>query len=109
MKCKKNKIKNKKTCILVLTKLLENDILILETCTICKKMRGGEDMKGNVLKGKLLQNGKTYKDCADAIGVSVTTFSDKMNGKRVFSVEEANKLSTYVGLNHNERVEIFLT
>ena len=65
--------------------------------------------KLNVLKGKLVEKGKTYAECADALIVSVTTFSDKMNGKSKFSVEEANTLSNYIGLTGEERIDIFLS
>ena len=78
-------------------------------CIICKKMEGGAVMPNlERLKGKLLENGKTYEDCANEIGVSTTTFSDKMNGKRKFYVEEANGLSDFISLSFEERKEIFL-
>lgn len=62
----------------------------------------------NMLKGKLIEKNKTYSLCATALKISVTSFCDKMNGKRKFSVEEANKLSQFIGLTNEEKIEIFL-
>lgn len=64
--------------------------------------------KLEVLKGKLVENKKTYLVCAKHLGVSVTTFSDKMNGKRKFNVEEVNMLSSMINLSDAEKVDIFL-
>lgn len=59
------------------------------------------------LKGKITEQETSYAKCADKIGVSVTTFSDKMNGKRKFYVEEANELSNFLNLSVQDRFEIF--
>ncbi len=40
------------------------------------------------LKGKLIEKELTYKDCATAIGISVTSFSKKVNGSSKFYIEE---------------------
>lgn len=64
--------------------------------------------KLNTLKGKLLEKRKTYNECAAELGVSVTTFSDKMNGKSKFNVEEANILANFIGLSDVEKIDIFL-
>lgn len=61
------------------------------------------------LKGKLVEKKKTYEDCAKAINVSVTTFSNKMNGKGSFYIEEVNNLSDFLEFTNDEKVEIFLT
>ena len=62
----------------------------------------------DMLKGKLTEKRKTYADCANKLNICITTFSDKMNGKRKFTVEEANALSGFIGLNNQEKIEIFL-
>ena len=62
----------------------------------------------NVLKGKLREKGKTYSDCATAIGISTTSFSEKINGRRNFTVEEANDVSVYLEMTDKEKVDIFL-
>ena len=64
--------------------------------------------KLNKLKGKLIEKNKKYIECANELGISITTFSDKMNGKRKFNVEEANTLANYIGLSDKEKVDIFL-
>lgn len=60
------------------------------------------------LKGKLREKKKTYADCAGAIGVTVTTFSNKINGKSDFDIVEINELSNYLKLTEIEAMEIFL-
>ena len=35
----------------------------------------------NKLKGKMREQGKRYSDCAKYIGISTSTFSDKINAK----------------------------
>lgn len=62
----------------------------------------------NVLKGKLREKGKTYADCATAIGISTTSFSEKINGRRNFTVEEANDVSAFLEMTDKEKVDIFL-
>jgi DNA-binding XRE family transcriptional regulator len=61
------------------------------------------------LKGIMIEKKATYEDGAKAIGVSVTTFSKKMNGKCKFYVEEAEKLSNFLDLSNEERCFIFLS
>lgn len=65
--------------------------------------------KLNVLKGKLLEKNKKYVECASELDMSITTFSDKMNGKSKFNVEEANALSNFIGLSDKEKIDIFLS
>lgn len=64
--------------------------------------------KLNALKGKLVEKNKRYYECANQLGISVTTFCDKMNGKSKFNVEEANALANFIGLSDEEKVNIFL-
>lgn len=65
-------------------------------------------MNINKLKGKLVEKTVTYADCAEVIGVSVTTFSNKMNGTSKFYVEQAQVLSEFLKLSNSERIDIFL-
>ena len=60
------------------------------------------------LKGKLVENRKTYDECSKYLGITITTFSDKMNGKRRFYVDEVNRLSELLGLSNEEKIDIFL-
>lgn len=65
-------------------------------------------MSSNILKGKLVEKNVTYKDCATALDVSITTFTKKINNPSSFSIEEANKLANYLKLSKEERINIFL-
>lgn len=61
------------------------------------------------LKGVLTEKKKTYEECAKNIGISVTTFNDKINGRRAFSCWEAARLSDFLSLTAAEKVYIFLS
>lgn len=60
------------------------------------------------LKGKLVEKGKTYSDCAEYLGFSTVTFNNKINGKGKFYIDEVNKLSEFLGLTNEEKINIFL-
>ena len=66
-------------------------------------------MNLNKLKGLLREKGKTYQECADFLEMSITTFSDKMNGVRKFYIEELDRLGDFLGLSRAEKAEIFLS
>lgn len=59
------------------------------------------------LRGVLSEKKKSYRECASALGMSVTTFSNKMNRKSRFSVPEANNLSEFLKLSDEEKLRIF--
>lgn len=61
------------------------------------------------LKGVLTEKKKTYEDCAKQLKISVTSFNDKINGRRAFSCWEATELSKFLGLTTEERAQIFLS
>ena len=61
------------------------------------------------LKGKLVERRKTYKDCAEHLNITITAFSNKMNGHSKFYVEEVNRLSELLELSTNEKISIFLS
>lgn len=66
-------------------------------------------MDRDKLKGVLRQHNKTYEDCAEALNMSITAFSNKMNGVSRFYVEEANDLANFLDLSYREKKEIFFT
>ena len=66
-------------------------------------------MNNQMLKGKLCGEGKTYRDLANVLGLSVTSVSDKMNGKSKFDCAEACIIKNWIRLTDKEAVEIFLT
>lgn len=66
-------------------------------------------MNNNKLKGKIVEKGLTYEDCSAILNISITAFSNKINGKSVFTVIEANTLSSALQLSMAEKVDIFLS
>lgn len=60
------------------------------------------------LKGKIVEKNRTYSECAQALGISTTGFSNKMNGRSNFDVLEINKLVEYLNLTDREAIDIFL-
>lgn len=66
-------------------------------------------MNHRKLKAKLVEMGKTYKDCAKVIGVDPSTFSNKMNGRSNFYIHEVNRLSEYLQLTESEKAAIFMS
>ena len=65
-------------------------------------------MNSQKLKGKIREEGKTYQECANAIGISVTNFTNKVNGKSPFKLPEANALGDYLHMNGDEKISVFL-
>lgn len=47
------------------------------------------------IRSLLTYHGKTIKDAADAIGISVTSLSDKLNGKKRWWLDDAIELKLY--------------
>ncbi len=70
---------------------------------------GGDKMNLPMLKGKLYERKKTYKDLAQVLGLSVTSVNDKMNGRSDFDCAEACIIKGWVPLTDQESIEIFLT
>ena len=66
-------------------------------------------MNTQKLKGLLVEKGKTYEECAKALNMSITSFSNKMNDKTRFDIVEINKLVNYLELNKEEATNIFLS
>lgn len=60
------------------------------------------------LKGKLREKSKTYLMCSQLLGISIATFSDKMNGKSRFYIDELDRLGDYLDMTNEERENIFL-
>ena len=65
-------------------------------------------MELNKLKGKLTEMKCTYEDCANTLGISITSFANKINGKSSFKLLEVKKLSDFLRLSPDEIVSIFL-
>lgn len=66
------------------------------------------NMKIDKLKGKIRERSKTYRDCAEMIGISKASFNSKMNGKSRFYIDELAVLGNYLCMTDAEKVDIFL-
>jgi hypothetical protein len=64
-------------------------------------------MNSNKLKGYLREKNKSYSDCSKAIGITITSFSNKLNGKSLFNITEINDLVSYLNMDYNTAMEIF--
>lgn len=65
-------------------------------------------MKVNKLKAKIKECGRSQKECADYLGLSLYAFNLKVNGKNRFYCYEAEKLGKFLNMSDNEKVDIFL-
>lgn len=65
-------------------------------------------MNIQMLKGKLYEKQKTYRDMAKALGISVTAVNNKMNGKTEFDCAEACIIKNWLPLSDKESIDIFL-
>lgn len=65
-------------------------------------------MNIQMLKGKLYEKQKTYKDMAEALKISVTAVNNKMNGKTEFDCAEACIIKNWLPLSDKESIDIFL-
>lgn len=65
-------------------------------------------MKLNKIKGKLKECNITYGELSSMIGISQATFSDKMNGKKRFYIDEIKKMSKILNFTDEEKIDIFL-
>lgn len=61
-----------------------------------------------MLKGKLYERKKTYKDLAEALNISVTAVNNKMNGRTEFDCAEACIIKKWLPLTNEESINIFL-
>lgn len=63
----------------------------------------------NLLKGKIVASGIGRKELARMAHMSESTLSDKINGKRSFTVDEVEILCSVLKIEScEEKVEIFL-
>lgn len=60
------------------------------------------------LKGKIREEGKSYRYIAEKIGVSLSTFNNRMNGVSLFDIIEASKVAVILNIPP-EDIPIFFT
>lgn len=62
----------------------------------------------NKLKSYLALKGMTIKDLAEAIGMSISTLSNKINGKTEFTASEIAQIQTTLDIPDEEVLDIFI-
>ena len=62
----------------------------------------------NKLKGKFVEQGKTYADAAKALGCSRSSIAHKMNGRVAITCNDAILFSELLSLTPAEKIDIFL-
>jgi len=110
VECKKNLKWEDKTCTAVLTLFFSSGIfrsikLARHTSSFKKEVMC---LNADKLKGKLVEKKKSYSQCAEALSITLTTFSNKMNGSSKFYIDEVRALSNFLKLTNNEKIDIFL-
>lgn len=61
------------------------------------------------LKGKIVSEGFTQKDFAEKIGISASSLSQKLSGKRDFTIGEVDRICSVLCIvDAGQKVEIFL-
>jgi plasmid maintenance system antidote protein VapI len=61
-----------------------------------------------MLRGKIVEKGKTNGEIAEIIGINQSTFSSKINSGK-FTLEEADKISCALELSLTEATAIFFS
>lgn len=65
-------------------------------------------MKLHKVKGRLKEYDLTYDEFCLMIGMSRTSFCDKINGKKRFYIDEVKKISKALNFTDEEKIDIFL-
>lgn len=64
-------------------------------------------MQPSRIKVKLFEKGITYKEASKRIGISLAAFTNKINSRSCFTVEEAICISKMLELSDEETIDIF--
>lgn len=57
-----------------------------------------------MLKGKIVENGKTQGDMAKKLGISLQSFNAKINGKRKFNLDEVVAICKELKIEEPNRI-----
>lgn len=60
------------------------------------------------LKGRIREKGSNYRDISKEIGMSLSAFNDKMNGRTAFDIVEASKVAAILDISP-ENIAYFFT
>jgi DNA-binding XRE family transcriptional regulator len=66
-------------------------------------------MESNLLKGKLKERALTQGEAAERLGVSLSCFNAKLNGRTEFSLRELQGLKRMLALSARQVDQIFFT
>jgi transcriptional regulator with XRE-family HTH domain len=72
-----------------------------------KKVKGWDAMNPNMLKGKLKERALTQEQAADLLGMGLSTFNAKVNGRTEFSLGELQALKRMLALSARQVDQIF--
>lgn len=64
-------------------------------------------MKTGILRGMMAERGETQADLAAGIGISLSRFNAKLNGKADFTLGEVQAISKRYSLTPDQTVAIF--
>lgn len=65
-------------------------------------------VKKNLLKVKMLENEKNYRDCSTTLNISDNSFYNKINSNTEFKISEVVSLSNFLNLADTDTIQIFL-
>ena len=63
--------------------------------------------KHNKLKGRIREKGTNYTRLAQDLGISVSAFNNKINGRSEFDIVEAGKLSSILDIPPRDIINFF--
>ncbi|MBK1809448.1 helix-turn-helix transcriptional regulator [Clostridium sp. YIM B02505] len=61
-------------------------------------------MQINKLKARMIEQGYTQRRLADGIGITVQTLNSKINGRSVFSLDEAISITKILDIKNPEEI-----
>jgi cyanate lyase len=59
------------------------------------------------LKGKIVEKDLSYKNICNKLGIGLSTFYAKLNGKTEFTLKEGYELATMLDFNSEDVLNIF--
>ena len=59
------------------------------------------------LKGRIKEKGSSYKILSNALGISLSAFNNKVNGRSAFDIIEASELSSILDIPPEEISNFF--
>lgn len=60
------------------------------------------------LKGRIREKNSSYRSISNEIGMSLSAFNDKMNGKTAFDIVEASKVAAILDISPEDISKFFI-